>query len=141
VIQASLREHVVTLTAAGKVLASRLAFGSFTGYRTVSPGTWNVRATGQTEHASARVRLAAGTIHTIVILDDPGHLAIISLEDAAGSRVAPQGGAQTGFGGTAARPGGALLPWLLATGAGLVLAACGVIWLRRRPRRTALHAR
>jgi Domain of unknown function (DUF4397) len=140
VIQASLQQHVVRVTAGSKVLASKLAFGQVTSYRTVSPGTVPVRAVGETESAHADVTLAAGTVQTIVVLDDPGHLALDTLLDAAGSKVPPAGGAATGFGGTAARPGAALLPWLLTAGAGLLLVGGGVARLRRR-RRPAMHAR
>jgi hypothetical protein len=47
---------------------------------------------------------------------------------------------QTGFGGTAARPGAALLPWLSVGLAGLLAAGGGAMLVSRR-RRPALHAR
>jgi hypothetical protein len=141
VIQASLNQQQVTVTAAGKVLASKLGFSKLTAYRVVTPGTWTVHAAGETESTSASLTLAAGTIYTVVILDEPGHLAIDSLEDAAGSRVAPSGAPATGFGGTASRPGAPLLPWLVGGLAGLLLAAGGAARLLRKPRRAAAHAR
>jgi len=52
----------------------------------------------------------------------------------------PAGATATGFGGTAARPGAPLLPWIGAAAAGLLIAAGGTIGLRRR-RRPAMHAR
>jgi Domain of unknown function (DUF4397) len=140
VIQASLDEHVVTVTAGHKVLANKLAFAQVTGYRAVSPGTLAVRAVGENERAHAHVTLPAGTVHTIVVLDDPDHLSLTTLEDAAGSKVMPQGGAATGFGGTAGRPGVGLLPWLVTVAAGLLVAVAAVARLRR-PRRAAMHAR
>lgn len=141
VIQASLNQQQVTVTAAGKVLAHKLAFSKLTGYRSVPPGSWTVHAAGESETTSASINLAAGTIYTLVILDNPGHLAIDALEDAAGSRVAPSGAPTTGFGGTAPRPGAALLPWLAAGAAGLLLASGGAARLLRKPRRAAAHAR
>jgi Domain of unknown function (DUF4397) len=141
VIQASLAQQVVKVTAGSKVLASKLAFAQVTSYKTVSPGTVSVRAVGESESAHADVTLAAGTVHTLVVLDDPGHLQITSLEDAAGSKVMPQGGAATGFGGTAARPGAALLPWGLAALGGVLLAGGGIARLRRRQRRMPMHAK
>ena len=68
------------------------------------------------------------------------HLKLASLVDSAGSKVTPQGGASTGFGGTAARPGASLLPWAAAAAAGVLAAAGGLIRVRRR-RRPAMHAR
>ncbi len=131
VIQASLQEQTVTVTAAGKTLAHSLPFSHVTPFQVVSPGTWPLHAAGGSESTTADVILAAGTIHTVVVLDDPGHLAVDDLTDAAGSKVMPAGAAQTGFGGTAPRPGGALLPWLAMGSAGLLLIAGGAARLRR----------
>ncbi len=49
VIQASLKEHQVTVRAGSSTLASNLAFASVTGYGSDSPGTWMVHAVGGTE--------------------------------------------------------------------------------------------
>lgn len=131
VIQASLRQHRVTVSAGRQVLAGKEAFARVSSYQVVSPGTWTVHAAGGSEKASSKVTLAAGSIHTLVILDHPSHLWITSLEDAAGSKVAPDGGAATGLGGTAPQPGSALAPWLATLVAGLALALAGVALLRR----------
>lgn len=139
IIQASMQQDSVTVTADHQRLAAGLRFGSVTSYHTVAPGTWTVRAAGAILTATASITLAAGSIHTLVVLDDPGKLAIDDLLEAAGSKVAPVGPAQTGFGGTAARPGAALRPWLAAAAAGL-LSAIGGIGLLSRRRRPALHA-
>jgi len=139
IIQASLQEDSVTVTAAGKNLASNLKFASVTGYHTVSPGTWTVHAAGGSESATSTITLAAGTIHTLVILDDPGTLRIDDLLEAAGSQAAV-GGVQTGLGGTASRPGAPLRPWVAVTLGGLLVAGTGVALVSRR-RRPALHAR
>jgi hypothetical protein len=79
-----------------------------------------------------QVKLAADSIHTIVVLDHTGHLALDPLQDAAGSRVTPQGAPPTGLGGTASRPDHALLPWAGALAAGLALTLAGGLALRRR---------
>ena len=131
IIQASLNEHQVTVTAGHQVLVSKLDFAAVTSYQVVSPGTWLVRAAGETQHTSERIKLAAGTIHTIVVLDDPGHLKLDDLVDAAGSRVLPAGAPATGFGGTAPRPGPSPAPWLVLVGAGLLLTLGGTMWVRR----------
>lgn len=141
VIQASLTQQRVTVTAAGHAVAHKLPFAKLTGYRQVKPGNWPVRAKGENEATTDTVKLTAGTIYTLVVLDDPGHLGIDALTDAAGAKVAPAGAPQTGLGGTAARPGEPVLPWLLTGILGMLVAAGGTTWLVRRPRRAASHAR
>ena len=139
-IQASLQQDSVTVTAGPTKLATDLKFASVTGYRTVAPGTWTVRAAGSSETATASIQLAAGSIHTLVVLDEPGRLVIDDLLEAAGSKVAAIGGAQTGFGGTAARADVSLRPWLAAAATGVIGLVGGMLLLSRR-RRPALHAR
>ncbi|HEY2507591.1 MAG TPA: DUF4397 domain-containing protein [Streptosporangiaceae bacterium] len=140
VIQASLLQGSVSVRAGGHSLASGLKFGKATGFVAVPAGTWTVRAAGSSQAASEQISLAAGTVHTLVVLDDPGKLGIDDLLDAAGSIVAPSSGVNTGLGGTAARPGAPMLPWAAAGLVGLLAAAGGVIMVSRR-RRPALHAR
>jgi hypothetical protein len=134
VIQASLKEKKVTVTSGSQTLASNLAFGSVTSYVSVPPGTPAIKAAGATMSASKQVSLAANTTHTIVVLDDPGHLAIDPLTDAAGSKLMPTGGAATGFGGMAPRPGPSPLPWAVALAFGALVAAGGAARLRGRRR-------
>jgi hypothetical protein len=132
IIQASLREHVVTIRAGKTVLESNMRFASVSAYRAIRPGVWNLTVTGRTEHVREQITLAAGTIHTIVVLDDPGGLAIDDLLDAAGSKVQPAGAPATGLGGLAPQPGPARLPWIILACAGLALAVAGG-WMARRP--------
>jgi hypothetical protein len=132
VIQASLQQHRVTTKAGHRLLVGRQRFATVSRYVAVRPGTWTVRAKGQADRTTDRVKLSASSIHTIVVLDHTGHLALDSLQDAAGSRVTPQGAPPTGLGGTASRPGPALLPWAGALAAGLVLLLAGGLALRRR---------
>src|ERR1700684_1393634 len=131
VIQASLKEHHVTVTAGRATLARNLAFASGTGYGTDAPGTWMVHAKGGTESWSGQVTLTPGTIHTLVVLDSSTGLSVTDLTDAAGSSVMPSGGAATGLGGTAPAPGSSPLPWLAALLAGALLALAGSYRLRR----------
>jgi Domain of unknown function (DUF4397) len=140
IIQASLLQDTVSVTAGGKTLASNLQFGNATSFITVPAGTWTVQAAGPSETASQQETFAAGTVHTLVVLDDPGKLGIDDLLDAAGSTVAPASGVQTGLGGAAARSGAPVLPWVAAGIVGLVLAVGGAVLVSRR-RRPALHAR
>jgi hypothetical protein len=140
VIQASLKEHHVTVTAGTATLAHNLAFASTTGYGTDSPGTRTVHAKGGSEAWSGQVKLSAGTIHTLVVLDSSSGLEVTDLMDAAGSSVMPNGGAATGLGGTAPVPGSSPLPWLAALVAGGLLTLAGGYRLRR-VRAVARHAR
>ena len=140
VIQASLKEHHVTVTAGRDTLASNLAFANVTGYGTDRPGDWMVHAKGGTEAWSGQVALTPGTIHTLVVLDSSTGLSVTDLTDAAGSTVMPNGGAATGLGGTAPAPGSSPLPWLAALVAGALLILAGGYRLRR-VRAVARHAR
>jgi hypothetical protein len=140
VIQASLRNHRVTVTAGSQVLARRLLFGNVTSYGPASPGTWTVRVSGANGSVSASITLTAGTIHTLVVLDGANGLAVDNLEDAAGSTVMPQGGAATGLGGTAPVPAPSPAPWAAVITAGLLCTGVAAVWLRRA-RHHARHAR
>jgi len=132
VIQASMREHLVTVRAGSDLIGKNLVFASTTSYRPVLRGSLAVRATGETEPAVSKPSLRAGTIHTLVVLDEPGRLRIDNLEDAAASKpitVPPD----TGMGGTAPaqNPG---VAWLAFTAAGLLIAASGLMRFRRSRR-------
>jgi hypothetical protein len=125
VIQASLRQHVVSVTFGGLTLTRMLEFASTTSYQAVTAGTQVVRVMGNGEDASLDLSLPADTIHTLVVLDGPGGLRISDLEDAAGSQVRPSGGVATGLGGTASHPARSPLPWLTLIAAGTLLAGVG----------------
>jgi hypothetical protein len=131
VIQASLREHVVSVRLTTQMLARKLDFASTTSYQAVAAGTTVAHVSGDTEDASLGMSLRADTIHTLVVLDGPGHLRLTDLEDAAGSAVRPQGGAATGLGGMAPRPASSPVPWLAVIGAGLLLATAAARGYRR----------
>jgi hypothetical protein len=139
VIQASLKQDTVTVTYGKSVLAQQLAFGAVTQYMTVQPGTQNVQFTATGAHTAMSVTLTAGSVHTIVVLDGSSGLLVDNLTDAAGSPVAPTGGAGTGLGGTAPRdsaPDSA--PWVATLSAGLVLIMAGLFVLRRSRRSAAI---
>jgi hypothetical protein len=137
IIQASLKQNVVSVSWGGTTLNGKLKFGSVTSYQTVSPGTSTLLVTGSGEDAHVSIPLAAGTVHTLVVLDGTDGLQVDDLLDAAGSAVDPAGGAATGFGGMAPRAPSSPLPWLAVIGAGLLLAVGGGLRLRRlRPARS-----
>ena len=135
VIQASLRQRAVTVSWDGKVIVSKLPFASVTSYQAVSPGTETVTvaAAASSGDASSTITLAAGSVHTLVVLDGAGGLEIANLEDAAGSDQLPVGGAATGFGGTAPHGPGSPVPWLLVIGAGALLALTAGLRLSAAP--------
>jgi hypothetical protein len=131
VIQASLRQHVVSVRLSRQVLARKLDFASTTPYQAVSAGTTVVHVAGNTESASLHMSLRADTVHTLVVLDGAGRLRITDLVDAAGSSVRPAGPVATGLGGTAPRPAGRPVPWLAAIGAGILLTSSAARRYRR----------
>ena len=137
VVQAALEQRKVTVRWDGKAVARRLPFASVTSYQPVSPGTRTVSAGAGAGSARSSVTLAAGTIHTLVVLDGARGLEIANLEDGAGSGHDPAGGAQTGYGGTAPHGPGSPVPWLIVIGAGALLAVTGGLGrsrLGRQPR-------
>src|SRR5690349_11595528 len=142
VIQASVKQPQVTVSVGSNVLASALAFGSASSYQSIRPGSPTVTFKAQGGHAAMPVKLTAGSVHTLVVLDGSSGLRIDNLTDAAGSTDSPKGGAATGFGGTAPRPGPGLAPWLGTLGGGVLLAVAGGFGLRRsrRSRRTSAAA-
>jgi hypothetical protein len=140
VIQASLQEHTVKFTAGGKTVAEHLKFSDTTSYKVVKPGAWQVKAIGSSLTAADNVDVKAETIHTFVVLDNPGALAIDNLVDAAGSHEVPTGNPNTGLGGTAAAAGASMTPWLAVVAVGLLVTAAGAVRFRRS-RRTALRMR
>jgi hypothetical protein len=140
VIQASMHQDRVTVTLGMTKLAGRLSFPNTTSYRAVRPGAVTVKVAGPTQHTSDTLQLAANAIYTLVVLDSGSAIKVADLENSVGSQQTPTGPTPTGYGGTAPRPGAALLPWVLAGLGGLAAAAGGIVLLARR-RRPALHAR
>ena len=137
VIQASLKQQVVNVTIGSTTLASGLKFGTVNDYQPVSPGTHTVTVSAGGTDANSSVTLPAGTVHTLVVLDGASGLEVVNLEDASGSGKPPLGGVSTGFGGTAPHGPGSPVPWLVAIGAGSLLALTGGLRLRRNRQLTA----
>ena len=136
VIQASLQQHVVTVTWNGQPTVTNLSFGSVSSYQAATPATATLHVSGESETASATITLAAGTVHTLVVLDGSKGLVLDNFLDSAGSGDAPAGGVATGLGGTAPKVPSPM-PWVYLIGAGLLLAVGGGLAARRRPRPTA----
>jgi hypothetical protein len=139
VLQASVKQPRVTVSVGADVLARQLAFGSATPYQAVPPGSATVTFSTPDGQTAMAASLPAGSVHTVVVLDGASGLQVDNLTDAAGSQHNPQGGAATGLGGTAPDAPD-LAPWLATLAGGLLLAATGVLGLRR-PRAVAAAAR
>jgi len=131
VIQASLKQQVVNVSLGSTTLASGLKFATVSSYQAVSPGTQTVTVSANGTNTTSSVTLAAGTVHTLVVLDGASGLEVVNLEDASGSGQPPLGGVSTGFGGTAAHGPGSPVPWLAVIGAGCLLALTGGLRLHR----------
>jgi hypothetical protein len=131
VIQASLKQQVVSVKLGSSELASGLKFATVSSYQAVAPGTVTVTVTAGPGDANSSVTLAAGTVHTLVVLDGASGLEVVNLEDASGAGTPPSGGVSTGFGGTAGHGPGSPVPWLVVIGAGSLLALTGGLRLRR----------
>ncbi|MEV4628310.1 DUF4397 domain-containing protein [Micromonospora sp. NPDC049523] len=158
VVQASVRAPVIDVAAAdGPTIADAVQFATTTPYSQVEPGSWKLRlnSAGGTP-TTADVRLTAGTVYSLLVLDAAqGGLTTELRVDARGGEVVPAGGVDTGAGGARDMVGvqdvigleaseagddpGRGYPLIAAVAAGallVVLAAATVLLLRRRARRT-----
>ncbi len=131
VIQASLKQDVVTVSWRGAKLDSSLKFASVSSYQPVTAATATLRVAGGSQTLYVKIPLAAGSVHTLVVLDGAKGLIVDNLLDAAGSGEMPAGAAHTGFGGMAPHAPSSPLPWLAVIGAGLLFALAGGRRLRR----------
>ena len=86
VIQASLKQAQVTVSVGSDTLASKLAFGAASAYQAVPPGTPTITFSTPSGHVAMPVTLAAGSVHTIVVLDGTAGLRIDNLTDEAAAR-------------------------------------------------------
>jgi hypothetical protein len=139
VIQASLKQQTVKVTCGGQTIVPKATFASVSSYQAIPPGAWTMAAIGSGTTAKQVVPVAAGTVHTLVVLDGSNGLEMVSLEDAAGAGQPPVGGAGTGFGGTAGHGPGSPLPWVALIGAGALIALAGGFRLRRNGLRRQMN--
>jgi len=139
VIQASLKEQTVKVTCGGQTIVPKATFASVSSYQAIPPGTWTMAAIGSGTTAKEVVPVAAGTVHTLVVLDGSSGLEMISLVDAAGAGQPPVGGVTTGFGGTAGHGPGSPAPWLALIGAGMLVTLVAGLKLRRNGQRRQLN--
>ncbi|GAA2361684.1 DUF4397 domain-containing protein [Dactylosporangium salmoneum] len=141
VIQASVKEPVLDVAVAGgSKIADGVQFATTTSYQTVDPGRWTLRLTQPSATGSATTvtaPLKAGAVYSLIILDGQGGLTAQLRTDAESGGV-PQGGVDTGGGGTAGEQG---MSPLLPIGGGVALVvlavAGGLLWRRSRVRAAA----
>jgi hypothetical protein len=141
VIQAASRAPHADVTAQnGAVLAKSVAFSDTTQYKNLPAGKVKVtaQADGAALNTSAMVNIKSSSVSSVVLLDGQhGGLDLRMIPDAAGAATRPLGSVPAGGGGTASRPGHVDLTWAWAVGAGALVAAGGLITLRRRRTVTA----
>ena len=120
----------------GTAVAEGLGFAATSEYVDVPAGraTLQLAAAGG-DPTEADVDLAAGAVYSLLVLDEAEGLSVKPVLDAASPGVVPQGGVETGAGGTA---GGAPVGTLLLLGTA-VAAAAGVL-VTRGSGRTPRHA-
>jgi Domain of unknown function (DUF4397) len=135
VIEASLHDPEVTIDAASDTLAASLRFPEVSGYTDVAPGRDTVSVHATTGSSNSELDFAPNDSYTLAVIDSAkGAPTVLDLTDSATSSVIPDGGVETGLGGTASRPDALAedAEWglLLLVGAG------GVLFASRRLRRS-----
>ncbi|MHA7282195.1 DUF4397 domain-containing protein [Arthrobacter sp. TMS2-4] len=99
VIQAStLAETVDIKTDSGtKTLTAGTKSGEVTGYATVEAGLWDLQVFGGSLASTEEVDLAAGTVNTLLVLDNAsGELTVKAVSDVGAVAATPVGGTNTG---------------------------------------------
>lgn len=107
VLSAAEAADPVTVTAVdGPTIAQDAVLGQATDYATVPAGSWTLQLRAAATQTSLHdVPVTSGSVYTVVVLDAGARSVELDVvTDAAGARTAPQGGAETGLGGTAATP-------------------------------------
>jgi Domain of unknown function (DUF4397) len=132
VIQASLRVPVLDVAVSdGSSIATGVQFASTTGYQQVAPGKWTLKlsAPGAASGSTVSANLAAGSVYSLIVLDNAKGGLTAQLRVDARSNGVPEGGVNTGAGGTADRGGIGMLP--IAIGVLVLLAGAGALLWRR----------
>jgi hypothetical protein len=134
IIQASVQAPVLNVEGKnGTKIANNVAFATTTGYREVNPGKWSVEVqpTGGGKASTLPCTLGAGSVYSLVVLDDgKGGLKPQLHVDAERQGTVPLGGVATGDGGS--QPTSRLPMALLIAGIAALLAGGCALILRRR---------
>jgi LPXTG-motif cell wall-anchored protein len=136
IIQASVKAPVLDVAGQnGTAIADNVEFATTTAYREVDPGRWSVRVvpTGGGKTSVLPCTLGAGSVYSLVVLDDKGGGLKPELHvDAERQGAVPLGGVATGDGGS--QTGSRLPMALLLAGLAAILSGGLVMVLRRRLR-------
>jgi hypothetical protein len=134
IIQASVKAPVLNVAGKnGTKIADGVAFATTTAYREVKPGKWSVAVepTGGGRTVVLPCTLGAGSVYSLVVLDDVGGGLKPQLHvDAERQGTVPLGGVATGVGGS--RPASHLPAALLIAAFAAILTGGSVVALRRR---------
>jgi len=132
VVQASTTHSTVTVKAGSTTAAADQRFATASSYIDVQAGTVGVTMSAGSTTKKADVSLAAGSIHTLFVLDtSSGGLTVSNVLDSSAAAVTPNGAINTGAGGLAG-PDAAPLALALGVVAAAGAAAAGTGLLRRR---------
>jgi hypothetical protein len=95
-------DEVDVETSTGLEIAMNAKAGSVTDYAEVPAGNWTLDLSGGDVTGTKNVDVAAGSVTTLFVLDTAeGDLTILPIVDSAAVGTSPDGGVQTGGGGTA----------------------------------------
>ncbi len=128
-INGAVSASAVDLGQAGKQpWATGVKFATTTPYTDVNVGTWVLHVTAPGKPAvNLPVTVDESSTYSVVLLDKKGAFSVRLIRDSAGSTVAPVGGVETGFGGTAPADTAALLAFgAAAVALGAVAAMTGL---------------
>ena len=118
IVQASVTHSSVDATAGSTTVATGAAFGDASKYATVPAGSTSIALTAGSDVETVSQRFAAGSAHTLFVIDDSkGDLTISPALDSAAATETPVGSLAAGGGGLAG--GDSQLAMLLAIGAAL----------------------
>ncbi len=119
----------------GTEVASQLEFAATSEYVDVPAGSTGLQVAAEGgDPTDLPVDLEAGAVYSLVVLDDAEGLTVQPVLDAASPGVVPQGGVETGAGGTA---GTSRLPVYILCAGFMVASAVGLGVSRGRPRHAA----
>jgi hypothetical protein len=140
ILQASVKANTLDVNAVGgQEIASEVGFATTTQYNLVKPGEWTLKVQGANGGPSSTLAcdLVAGNVYSLLVLDNKkGGLTAQLRVDAKRQGGVPNGGVETGGGGTAVhRTGTAAMLWWSLPVLVAVLAAAG--FAVRRQRRVA----
>ncbi|WP_375406875.1 DUF4397 domain-containing protein [uncultured Amnibacterium sp.] len=135
IVQASVTHSSVDATAGSTTVATGAAFGDASKYATVPAGSTSIALTAGSDVETVSQRFAAGSAHTLFVIDDSkGDLTISPALDSAAATETPVGSLAAGGGGLAG--GDSQLAMLLAIGA--ALGGFGLLGAMAR-RRSGVH--